>query len=1080
MTTSTFTIASTPLFGPLDTKTDPKSLAQTSIANNENVRYPTIGAASQRFGQSVENNYAVNPNGPGAGPQITYASNFGVYKNHQLLIGGTGELYSYSQASDNLGTANWVDKGAMIELQATITSQVGLSSTLANNVTSANCLDAAGNELIVTIWQGPDSGLYYSAQDVKTATFLAENVQLSSEGEIQYAVLLAMPGSVELALTSSIVMFFVSGTDIQYIIFRPELPSDGFGGSPITVATNFYTPTYASNPYPFSAAIAPLNYGNDQTAGIVYVSAADTYTFISLSLTTGNIIGAAQTITMPYAVQSVAILPSGDGLNQTWGVAAVAISGNPSEAVFCDTDATLFNAPAETYLTARHSNTIEALAPFLSIGFLNSTTMLLNEGFATDYVGSLSYATFGPFTPGTWASDFVLYQPAVFGLVPISQGFLYNNNLYYLAASTNQALFSQGFSLNCAYYIVRQDGSIIQQLLYQIATPFVVPVEGYPTNNICPQPNIDQALSNSFIFGLNKIINFTSISGARLITEPTASAAQSLKLSVPLQTHVTIAEFNNNAIINCGAIFTFDGATLSESGFFESPGYLFGQLQDSTGLDVGTYTYQAIYYWADLQGNQYFSGTSVPLTVVVTDTDIAQVMLEVAALKNTRRRGLLNNVVIKIYRTTANSEGPFYPLTTIANPDTSTGGAFVTYTDSTTDAVLEVNGPYLYAPDDNSGEVPNGSPPGFLAMVATKNRVFGVSQEDPTLIWYTKPITPGVAASWSGVFTVKLESTGGLPTALGALDTTLAIFKTNRLYVLPGDGPDATGSTSNGSFTTPQLISSVAGCVTPTSVGLTDLGLFFQSARGIEMLDRTQAVQYQIGLAVNAYAAVPIYAVTSVPNQQQIRFLTNNGICLVYDYIQQLWSTYTNYGGIGAGYWLNNYVRCQADGSAYIEDMTSFTDEDLAGNQNPVSMVIETAWIKPNTIDQGFSRIRRFAVFGNFKSAHLLQVDIGINYQDYSMSITWNPVTGEYQPVPANQFGSGSPYGADSVYGGTVKPTYQLRARTPVQKCEAMRFRFTTIPNLILGTGESCDLIEFAIELMVKTGLMRLQPGQTK
>lgn len=1041
----------------------------------ENIVYHKAGAAMQRYGQVVERNGIL-----GGSSHINAATNFGVYKNHQLLI-GQGNLYSYLDTSDSLFT-HWVTEGPLIELQSTLTQQVGSTQAIISNVSSVRITSPfqnTGSTLTVSVWTNPDGHIYQSIQDDTTGTFLVNNLALVTVGgTARYPVLIAIPGSA--------VLFYVIGNLLYISTYSRDSGTPGFIASPIGPFP-FYGATTAV--IPVAACHSPYLgvFQEESKVGLVRATTDDQhYSILQIDFATGTLSTAVEIATTEAQLCTLTIEASGftnGGTEENYGIGVT--SQTPvTLAVQISGQATLYNG-----ITAQTtSGLILSLgSPYSSVitavFWIDNQNFVVYVGLARPNTGILSTRSYGPFNYSAW-SGWPTYKPIINGLVPLSNGMyispvpgITGTDFYFLAASTHVPVVTptSGISSQTAFYIINQNGVPMQQLLQGTAYIDYDLVDDPTTcNRIIQSPQLTPN-EGSYLFGLSKITGFTTTTAtdSGLALQATVATPQSLQLSFHNQTRVTITEFNNDAIINCGGVFSFDGSRLVESGFYATPDRLSGQIAFGAGLDAGTYTYQAIYYWIDLQGNQFFSGTSAPLTVVITDPASGIVVLTLPTLQITRK----NSVLLKIYRTTANSEGPFYPLQTLTNTTTS---PILTASDTTPDVTLEVRGPFLYAPDDNSGEVPNGSPPGFLAMTATKTRVFGVSQEQPTQIWYTKPLTPNVAASWSGVFTVTVESAGGIPSALGALDTTLAIFKTTRLYTLPGDGPDANGSTANGSFGYPQLISSAAGCITPTSVGLTDLGLFFQSERGIEMLTRASAVDYNLGLPVYQFSQIPVTSVVSVPMQEHIRFGTNAGLCLVYDYVQQKWSTFTNFGGVGAGYWNGSYVRGQSDGFVFQEVAGIYTDQLVDRTPIPVSLVLETAWLKPNSISQGYSRIRRYAVFGTYKSAHLLRIDIGINYQDYSRSLIWNPQTGLMQLLSDQNYGEGSPYGEDAVYGGGVAPTYQLRARTPTQKCESMRWRFTTLPDLVSGTGEACEFIDLALELAQKTGLIRLQPGQTR
>jgi hypothetical protein len=129
------------------------------------------------------------------------------------------------------------------------------------------------------------------------------------------------------------------------------------------------------------------------------------------------------------------------------------------------------------------------------------------------------------------------------------------------------------------------------------------------------------------------------------------------------------------------------------------------------------------------------------------------------------------------------------------------------------------------------------------------------------------------------------------------MDDKLIIFKENAIFYLSGDGPNNLGQQD--SFIEPQLISSDVGCSVTNSVVLTPQGLFFKSNKGIYLLSRSLGLDY-LGAPVDDFNHLSITKADLVAKSDEVRFLTSDGVCLVYNYFRGLWTTFSNHEGSGS------------------------------------------------------------------------------------------------------------------------------------------------------------------------------------
>lgn len=1037
MTSMNVNTVAIPLYGALDTKTSHKSLPSTNVSINKNARYNNTGRVSKRLGQQEVGSVTTSPEG--VGDVLTNAKAMGVYNNEMLLIDDTS-FYTYLD-----GPNQWNNLGSVVNFN--LNTQVNAGTGLGGLRYSAQTYRGPGpngETVEFQLWtEYLTGGAFYTIRDATTGAPYAVNIQLTQLFNNPVTQLaLAGSGSVVYVLTYAPGGGTVHSTLYTFDLTQPQNPPTQVT-SGISEALGNFTLSAIGNVLIYQYP----NVGGNVIA-VVFVDGVLT-TFYTTSVT-GTVVN---TTLVPF--------PGGENV---WAVGITAVDGS-NHATFNTTTLT-YPGGYNATIAAGSILGLSSYLPYMAITCISSTQFFVwGASLADETTGFNSYMfRFGPVVDRTLPIP--AFLTVVFGrpgLSPFTHGFVGSNGKTYIAAATAN-LLSSGDNLSQFIVIVQDDGAYISEHLNsEVFIPFT---------------RLNQ--SNLPIVQYDSDGQFWSfpVTQTGQVTYPTASqptvgssVSSSARLTIGDYSSCRFLSYNNDCMINCGTVFSYDSASLVESGFWNYPQDVQATLLLGLGLEVGVYSYVLVYQWRDAANNVMYSYPSAPVTITTTMTN-QQVSLQFYNERITRK----SSVYIQVYRTLVNNPAPYYLVLSVSYDVAADGRLFDYFVGPLVDTVPDATAalqPQLYSNPAGTGELPNDPPPSFVAMSATKTRVFGVSAEDTTKIWYTKPYAQGVAAGWSAYQTISVEAAGGPPTAIGNLDNLLAVFKQSRIYIVAGDGPDVTGYPANG-FTEPQQIASVSGCVSPGSVQLTDLGLFYQSQRGIEMLSRSQSIDYTIGLPVNAYRAIPISSVISVPSANQIRFLSVNNDALVYDYIAGQWSTYTNYDGVGGGIWLGNFVRASADGHIYQEVPDIYTDDGVA-----VPMTIETAWVKPGTIAQGYARVRRFAISGEYSSPHLLQIDIGINYQDYAYSILWNPATS--QVVSVTTYGSETPYGEGMYYGGSEPvPTYQMRARMPVQKCESVRYKITDVPNLLTGTGESCSLIELAMEIDVKTGVMRLPANQTE
>lgn len=512
--------------------------------------------------------------------------------------------------------------------------------------------------------------------------------------------------------------------------------------------------------------------------------------------------------------------------------------------------------------------------------------------------------------------------------------------------------------------------------------------------------------------------------------------AASIKVDMNKLIHRSSCSIGDGSYISGGMPWNYDGKTIIEQGFNYFPDHISAPTMASGGaLGAGTYFYYFTYEWEDALGNRHVSAPSTPVEVTAalnqkaTFTVPMQVLTYIRTAPDSSFVQSRDNIIIGIYRTTVNGTIPFrvYPSVLVNNPTLNT----ISIEDGVADSSITAN-EVLYT---SGGELPNIPPPPCSIMLAAKNRVFLVDDENRLECWYSKEFSPGTGVGFNDALSVRLPSVGGDITALGELDDKIIFFKRDRIYAMSGNGPTSAGTLNT--FSEPQFITADAGCVDPQSVVTIPNGIMFKSAKGIYLLDRSLVMSY-IGSPVEAYNSYTITAAILVESKNQARFTTNSGITLVYDYFFNQWSKFT-YGGVDAENINGTYTVLTSAGSVNKES-TGYTDNGTA-----ISLKGVTAWIKLHGI-QGYQRVRRLSFLGNYSSAHTLSLYPAYDY--------------------ASTYGS-----AINFTASTTQDPYQFIAHLPQQKCDAVRFKFLDTPSG--GTGEGFGISDLSLEVGVKRGVKK-------
>lgn len=436
-------------------------------------------------------------------------------------------------------------------------------------------------------------------------------------------------------------------------------------------------------------------------------------------------------------------------------------------------------------------------------------------------------------------------------------------------------------------------------------------------------------------------------------------------------------------------------------------------------------------------------------------TEASSMQVVVPTLRLTSK----TDVVVELYRTEA-SGTIFYKVSSINSPTFNDPTVdSVTIVDTLKDADL-ISRETLYT---TGGVLENVAPPAsrIVAAHTASDRIFVVGDR-PNVVQYSKISGPGYPVEFNDTLERQVDPIGGRITALSSMDEKIIIFKEDAIMYMSGSGPNNLGQQD--SFTEPERISVDVGCIEPKSVILVPDGLMFKSRKGIYLLSRSMQVQY-VGAPVQAYNALKITSAKIIGELNQVRFTTADGPCLVYNYFVQQWGTYQNHSALSAEVIGSDYYYLRSSSELLKENRQSFSD---AGS--PIRLKVQTGWISFAQL-QGFMRVYKMLILGQFKSAHKLRIRVAYDFNEaWVQEQTIN--TADF--IDASPYGTGT-YGSEALYGGDGN-VYQIRVDFARQKCQSIKIMIEDVQE---APGEGLSLSAITLQIGGKQGTNKMASSKT-
>lgn len=434
-----------------------------------------------------------------------------------------------------------------------------------------------------------------------------------------------------------------------------------------------------------------------------------------------------------------------------------------------------------------------------------------------------------------------------------------------------------------------------------------------------------------------------------------------------------------------GLVEKYDGSCVTEAAFLHRPSILSSDISGSGVISTtnGPIRYCFVFEAVDNRGNVEWSAPSAP--GIITSATRNQLVVTVTPLNLTQRMRSGTSVKVVLYRTVSGGNN-FYRVE--SKPNT---GAVLTFTDNTADSVLQARALLYKSPGLAQDFADRNAPSAMYPMIVHEECIVGAKDDGFTLA-FSNAAVEGEGVYWNELFEYPIQE-GGPVTGLASQDGELYVFKRNSIYSLSGDGYTENGL---GGYTLQRLPSDV-GCIEPRSVVVTSVGVFFRSAKGIEILQRGGAVSW-IGAEVVESLTPGVNIVSATSDQAHSVVIwscegTSGAFSLVYDYVNGVWSRDSCFGGTlatstsfvqcASSY---RYARLHADGSVWIEDDTGLDDGEWVTSQ------LETAWVRTAGL-VGEQDIERVMLLAEYQGPHQISPTCAYDDRKFAFVTSYTPKT---------------------------------------------------------------------------------------
>jgi hypothetical protein len=451
----------------------------------------------------------------------------------------------------------------------------------------------------------------------------------------------------------------------------------------------------------------------------------------------------------------------------------------------------------------------------------------------------------------------------------------------------------------------------------------------------------------------------------------TQQAACMVRFDLPLPARWL--EIAGVTLVPGSTIYLYDGAGLSELGFYHPPSFTGANQASGLGPGAGIYYYRMTWAWTDAQGRLCQSEPSEAIGVTTIGTGNAR--LTALTLNATLKSSPVQGAVLFTWRTEKNpsaaAAAAFYFVVTVLNDPTVDTQVI---DDLTTDVAL-VTHARLYTLGNTV--LGNATPPPANCLAAWNNRVWSAERD---FLWYSKELEDGLGVAFPAENFVQVSDDRGDIVAIADAGQRLLVAKASALYTIAGDGPDATGK---GAFSPVRRLPYALGARSSVSTIATELGVFFQDdSSGVIWLLPPDGAPVAIGREVEALsAALEITDAVVVPARRQVRFLSADGITLIYDMAHQLWTSNTDQPAATGAVVDDVFGYVTPTGELRFDNAATWVEGGGGTGEQPYTAALETGWVSPNQV-AGYARVFAVVAAGVDLGEHQLSMQLSYRYDD--------------------------------------------------------------------------------------------------
>lgn len=559
-------------------------------------------------------------------------------------------------------------------------------------------------------------------------------------------------------------------------------------------------------------------------------------------------------------------------------------------------------------------------------------------------------------------------------------------------------------------------------------------------------------------------------------TDVTGNAALALCTIDKTPTRLySYTEFARLTVFAGGLPFCWDGVRFNEIGFSHAPIFETATPGEngSGAMALGTYSYIAVFERYDGLGQRYLSITSAPYSVTLSGSQNSVTLQAYTPILHARSGGTVeHHACVGFYRTEA-SGSVYYrlnPLEDLTDMGHYGANEKEQYVDLLADASITGN-EILYT---NGGALDRYAPPACDLVETHDRRLWCAAQE---ALWYSQEDIEGEPPFFHPILSIPYPERHVRPTALVSIGHSLVVFWENYIGVVQGQGPNSLGQ---GSTYQLQRLPFETGCSDRRWVCQVPTGVVFQSRHGLQLLTTDLGRVVPIGAPIDALLALAysdidtnaeIVDCVHMEDRHQARFaIAGTGgssnapnYVVVWDYELNRWWL------IGMGYadavteriqctaqYDGRHIVALASGLILAQDNirkdSSPTYKDAFSSSDYYPTRIMTPWI-PLAGLQGYQRIYKVLLLGEYKSTHDLKLDIWYDY---------NNATSADDTITVDS----------TVLSGLGQ--YQIEFGIPQQRCQAIKLMLTLDTDTDDVDSACATLSGITLVCGVKRGTMRL------